>query len=124
MPSRGPPNASCTQEGGPASKGQVPEDLARPPPAVTRRPWEGDRNLLANPLGGQTARPRCPHVWQPELEKQKDTYLPGQGCCTGEDRALEAATAQRAECSEPPPGRAGWIRWGLGQKPLVKRAMG
>lgn len=31
MPSRGPPNASCTQEGGPASKGQVPEDLARPP---------------------------------------------------------------------------------------------
>lgn len=73
-----------------------------------------DRNLLANPLGGQTARPRCPHVWQPELEKQKDTYLPGQGCCTGEDRALEAATAQRAECSEPPPGRAGWHPLGAG----------
>lgn len=113
MCSRGPPNASCTQEGRPASKGQVPEDLARPP-AGTRGLWEGDRNLLANPLGGQTARPRCPHVWQPELEKQKDTYLPGQGCCTGEDRALEAATAQRAECSELPPGRAGWHPLGAG----------
>lgn len=85
-----------------------------PPGRHTRGPWEGDRNLLANPLGGQTARPRCPHVWQPELEKQKDTYLPGQGCCTGEDRALEAATAQRAECSEPPPGRAGWHPLGAG----------
>lgn len=95
-----------------------------PAPRQARGPWEGDRNLLANPLGGQTARPRCPHVWQPELEKQKDTYLPGQGCCTGEDRALEAAAAQRAECLSPRQGGPAGIRWGLRQKPLVKRAMG
>lgn len=63
---------------------------------------------------GKLPGPGALIVWQPELEKQKDTYLPGQGCCTGEDRALEAATAQRAECSEPPPGRAGWHPLGAG----------
>lgn len=61
---------------------------ARAEPPLYRK---GTRFPLAEQLGEQTISPRLPHVWPLRREKQKDTYLSGQGCCVGDDSIAESS---------------------------------